>query len=111
MTPSELINTEIPIPPPAVLKERMEQYHSGQHNEILESLKKRPELKWILDRLLEAGYFDEGKRVKDIEQKIKEEFNAHYRSSAISNALIQFRNNGQLTRTKQGNKNYLYQVV
>lgn len=111
MTPSELIDTEAPLPDASELKDRMTEYHTPQQHMILAALQEPPELKWALERLLEQGFLQEWKRVKDIRLKIKEDFKIDYRSSAISNALIKFMEDGRMIREKEDAKNYRYSSI
>lgn len=110
MPPAQLIDTERDIPEPTVLRERMAIYHTKKDKRITALLKKPPELTWSLDDLTKKGFFNEGKRVKDVAEKIMEYYEVEYTSPAISNALIKLVKEKKLVRVQEGQKNYLYLI-
>lgn len=111
MKTPDLVNTEKDLLSAREIRSGMLRYHTEKESFSKDLLNQTPKLTWCLKRLCEEGYFNMPRKVKDISEKIHDQFEVKFDSSKISNALIKLFNEGHLIRSKSGEKNYLYQIA
>lgn len=113
MTLSELTSLNLPLPDEVMFREKLETLHKKQNPQAYKILIENiPTLKVIIHtRLLKTDFLkDNYRRVKEINDFLKENYSLEYKSSILSEALATEYKLGVLKRKKSG-RYWLYGTV
>jgi transcriptional regulator with XRE-family HTH domain len=105
MTLSELTSLNLPLPDEVMFREKLETLHKKQNPQAYKILiENKPTLKVIIhSRLLKTDFLkDNYRRVKEINDFLKENYGLNYKSSILSEALATEYEMGFLKRNKSG---------
>lgn len=111
MSLSEFSKFDQPLPDELELRNRIKKYHEKNNSSTYKILDEPPNLKSLIEfRLAKSEFLKTPRTVKEITDFLQTEYNITFKSSVVSQALINAIDFDLLHRVSNGKRNYLYQV-
>ena len=110
MSLSDFTNPHMPLPNEGTFREILQGYYKKHKPDLVRYLKAQPTLNSLIEFRLKDSFLIEPRTVGEIVNYCKEEYNLSFKSSVVSQALINGMKAGWLKRTKLSAKAFSYQV-
>ena len=111
MNLSEFSNFKTALPDELALRSRIKEYHKKHGSTAYTILDEPPNLNTLIEfRLVTSDFFTTPKTVKEIIDYCSSEYKLSFKSSVVSQALINATKSGILKRTKTNGRVYKYQA-
>ena len=108
---SEFSNFRTALPDELAFRSRIKEYHKKHNSTAYKILDEPPNLNALIEfRLVKSDFFKTPKTVKEIVEHCNSEYELSFKSSIVSQALINATKSGILKRRKSNGRVYQYQV-